>query len=194
MQKDALSHALLSQARFLISAHGLHAGFGLQAPGGEGVLHAHLREALARGLAGQAVTPEQRICAEMLAQSKTRLVLTLTISSRRSVIAFWRSVSSCRILLPHCTRTAFPQMGGRGRAWRARIFPSSMAQLPVLLSAAHQLSSCCILSHLLPYPELPLQGYTKRKIVGSKCCWENVEDWQSTKRGCWIKKGLEGLK
>lgn len=52
------------------------------------MLHAHLREALARGLAEQAVTPKQHICAEMLAQSKTRLVLTLTISPRRSVIAF----------------------------------------------------------------------------------------------------------
>lgn len=111
--------------------------------------NAQLREALARGLAGRAVTPEQHICAEMLAQSKTRLVLTLTISPRRSVIAFRRFISSCRILLPHCTRAAFPQPGGGGRAWGARMFPSSVAQLPVLPSAAHQLSGCHTLSHLL---------------------------------------------
>lgn len=34
----------------------------------------------------------------------------------------------------------------------------------------------------------------KKKIVGSKHCWENVKDWQPSERGCWLKKDLEGLK
>lgn len=34
----------------------------------------------------------------------------------------------------------------------------------------------------------------KKKIVGSKHCWENVKDWQPTEKGCWHKKDLEGLK
>lgn len=40
-----------------------------------------------------------------------------------------------------------------------------MVQLPVLPSAAHQLSSCRTLSHLLPYPELALQGVLKGRLL-----------------------------
>lgn len=58
-------------------------------------------------------------------------------------------------------------------------------------------SSAVQLPHSIPFASIPwarTSGSTKGKIVGSKCCWENVKDWQDTERCCWLKKDLEGLK
>lgn len=199
-----ISQPSFPQARVLISLWDPRAGFRLQAPGGEGGLRAEPRGALARGLTARAVTLQQHICAETLAQSQTLLVLTLPISPRRTVTAFWRFISSRRSFVALLSKLCLPTAGwhsqGSPTAWHCRApCTGTWAELPALpkCHSPVTLAAGLCLSHLLTCPKLslqPLSGGTKKKVAGSKCCWENVKDWQPTERGRWLKKDLEGLK